>query len=85
MLAVFIYSFMAEGVSVYVVVSLRNPLANCLWVTRGEGHLEPSLNKDKFDQNRWYMSKVRKVGQLYELQYTTKKIGIVIRLLYIKA
>ena len=53
MLAVFIYSFMAKGVSVYVVVSLRNPLANYLWVTRGVGHLEPSLNKDKFDQNRW--------------------------------
>ena len=53
MLAVFIFSSMAEEVSVYVVVSLRNPLAICLWVTRGEGHLEPSLNKDKFDQNRW--------------------------------
>ena len=26
-------------------------------------------NKDKFDQNRWSMSKVRKVGQLYEFHF----------------
>ena len=61
-----------------IVVSLRNPLANCLWVTRGKGSLEPFLYKDKFDQNRWYMTKVRKVGQLYEFHFYKYKIFHVI-------